>query len=323
MSTILDAYRKRWLVPASSEVTFEARGFHRRDPQVQQHLETSALQFLVGFEFAVEQAHERETILRLGMLERQYQGFAYEGAAMALALRDALRPSRGSRATEFMSGAAADHIFMAYLGIGFALARLPRPLWRRALPDQSRMPDHPTLSWLVMDGYGFHQAFFRTAQWVGRQYRPAGIRFNGRTDYVPRAIDQGVGRAMWFVCGGDVARLTDMLNAFPQPRRADLWSGAGLAATYAGGVEAEDLRLFAKNAGRYRPEVALGGVLALKARVLSGLVSEHNEVASEIFCELPAERAAAFADQAVLDLHEEPQRPAYEIFRRRIQANFE
>ena len=49
-----------------------------------------------------------------------------------------------------------EHVYMAYVGVGWAMARLPRVLWSRLYA-----PD-PLLRWLVLDGYGFHQAYFRT-----------------------------------------------------------------------------------------------------------------------------------------------------------------
>jgi len=56
--------------------------------------------------------------------------------------------------------------------------------------------------------------------------------------------DQGIGRAMWFVGGTDVELVATMIDKFPDHRRADLYSGAGLAATYAGGAHEQELRAF-------------------------------------------------------------------------------
>ena len=59
---------------------------------------------------------------------------------------------------------------MGYIGIGFALARLPKFLWRRALPDQSKLPEHPALNWMILDGYAFHESFSIAAAstfWIG------------------------------------------------------------------------------------------------------------------------------------------------------------
>jgi hypothetical protein len=324
MASALGALRKRIFTPPPSEVTFEVREFHKHDPRAQARLEMSALQFIIGFEFAIEHKQVDDFVTRLETLDWEYRGFAYEGATMATSLRDAFNPFPGPGLTdEFLSGPGAKHIFMAYLGIGFALARLPRMLWRGAIPNQSMMPDHPTLNWLVVDGYGFHQAYFDKTKWVDGQFVDRSVNWEGHREYTARVLDHGVGRAMWFVSGGDVDRLTSMIGGFAPARHADLWSGAALAATYAGGVDEESLELLAKNAHDFKLEVAQGAVFALKARVLAELVTPHNELASQVFCGRTAAEASELADIAVIDLEDGPSVPAYEIFRQRIQHNFE
>ena len=42
----------------------------------------------------------------------------------------------------------------------------------------------------------------------------------------------------------DAALVAKTLHSFAEPRRADLFSGAGLAATYAGGADEDELRAF-------------------------------------------------------------------------------
>ncbi|MFC4032421.1 DUF1702 family protein [Streptomyces polygonati] len=329
-TTILGSVRKRLVTPATTEISFETRGFEALSAEAKARLEMSALQFLVGFEFAIEHSGHDEIVTRLGTLEREYQGFAFEGAAMALALRDAMSPAAGNRLTEtFLAGPGFDdgpgsrHIFMAYLGVGFALARLPRALWRRALPDPGKLADHPTLSWLIMDGYGFHEAFFHHPKWVDRHFVGRGYPYPGNPAYTQRAIDQGIGRGMWFVCGGDVERLLTRIKGFAPNRHPDLLSGAGLAASYAGGVGADDLEALLRGAGEYRPEVAQGAVFALRAREVSGLITEHNEMAAQIFCGMTADEAAQIAAKCVIDLPEDDGAvPAYEVFRQRIQQHF-
>jgi len=316
--------RKRVVTPPTSEVSFAVRGFDLTNAPARRQLENSALQFIMGFEVAIEQRDNESTVTRLEALEREYHGFAYEGAAMAYTLRDVMSPKPGNEQTErfLAAGHGADHIFMAYIGIGFALARLPKLLWKRALPDQSKLPDHPTLNWLIVDGYGFHQAFFHTDTWVTKQKVPGRLPWDGPRDYVLRVFDQGVGRAMWFVHGGDVEALTEGIGRFAAHRRSDLWSGAALAASYAGGVGEDALELFVRNSAPYRAEVSQGAVFAIKARVLADVVTAHTEMASQVFCDMPAEAASALADKSVVDLPEKAATPPYETFRERIQSYF-
>jgi len=314
--------RKFVLTPPTGEVSFAERGFDLTTPARQQ-LENSALQFIVGFEIAIEQRDDESVVTRLEALERQYHGFAYEGAAMAYTLRDVLSPRPGNRQIErFLSGYAPQHIFMAYIGIGFALARLPMRLWRRALPNPMALPDHPSLNWLIIDGVGFHNAFFETDTWVREQRRPGPLPWDGPQWYVDKVFDQGIGRAMWFVYGGDVPALTASIEDFPEARRGDLWCGAGLAATYAGGVGRDGLEALVKSSIDYRAEVAQGAVFAIKARELADVMTEHTDLASRVICDLDPHDAATLATRSVIDLPEDADVPAYEIFRQRVQRHF-
>jgi hypothetical protein len=323
-TTMLGAIRKRLLTPPMDATSFATRGFPVDTP-ARAVLEETARHVTMGFEIAIEQKSVEAVGERLELLENQFRGLGYEGAGMALALRDAMSPRPGTRKLDDfygVGGPGAHQIFMGYIGIGFALSYLPRSLWRRAMPDQSRLPESPAVSWMILDGYGFHEAYFKTDKWVHQQYLSPPLPWRGPHDYVLRVIDQGVGRAMWFVNGGDVDRLTAMIRDFAPGRASDLWCGAALAATYAGGVGEEELVKFAKNSWEFRAEVAQGAVFAIKQRVLSDLVTAHTELASQVFCERSAESAADLTEPARADLPEGSSIPAYEIFRQRIQSHF-
>jgi hypothetical protein len=109
------------------------------------------------------------------------------------------------------------------------MARLPRALQSRVRPRD------PLLRWLALDGYGFHEAYFRTPLVVTRQRPPRLLPgWRGCASSAAQVIDQGIGRALWFVCGADTDRLADTIAGFAPERRPDLWSGVGLAAAYAG-----------------------------------------------------------------------------------------
>jgi hypothetical protein len=321
---MLGAIRKRLLTPPMETTSFAIRGF-AVDTPARSVLEESARHVTMGFEIAVEQKGVDAIAERLELLETQFRGLGYEGAGMALALRDAMSPRPGTHKLDSffgVGGAGAHQIFMGYIGIGFALAHLPKFLWRRTWPDQSKLPESPAVNWMILDGYGFHEAYFKTEKWVHQQHISPPVPWRGPHDYVLRVIDHGIGRAMWFVNGGDVDRLTTMIKGFAPSRSSDLWCGAALAATYAGGVGEEELVRFVKNSWDYRPAVAQGAVFAIKQRVLSNLITPHTELASQILCEMSAEEAAALTDPARAELPEGSSIPAYEIFRSRIQSHF-
>jgi hypothetical protein len=320
---MMGAIRKRLISPPLDVTSFKVRGF--QDTPARWQLEESARQVGMGFEIAMEQKGNDDIADRLEMLETEFRGFGYEGAVFALALRDVMSPRPGHKNVESfinVGGRGAHQIFMAYIGIGFACARVPKFLWKRAIPNQSQLPESPALNWMILDAYGFHEAYFKTQKWVHEQYLSPRLPWPGPHDYVLRAIDHGIGRSMWFIIGGDVDRLKAMIDGFDPARRSDLWSGAALAASYAGGVGEDGLNDFNKASWDYHPAVAQGAVFAIKQRVLSNLITENTTLAAQIFCDRTPEEASAITDEASLELPEGTKVPAYEIFRQRIQSHF-
>jgi hypothetical protein len=211
------------------------------------------------------------------------------------------------------------HTFLTYIGIGFAMARLPRPLWKRVLPDLTGTPYYPTMSWLAVDGYGFDRAYFDTHRFVTKQQRPADYPWLGHPEYFSRAVDQGIGRALWFIHGGRPMDVVDAVGAFAVSRQADLWSGVGLAATFAGGCTGEDMRAMCQKAGEYRAHLAQGAVFAAKARHFAGFVPAHTEEAIEVFAEMSVAAAATLADDVAQGGFDSTGEPDYEIWRARVR----
>lgn len=280
-------------------------------------LEMIGKSFLTGYGYAAEAQTTMAAAEWLETVPTRFRGFAYEGAAMGFAIRDAM-PFGGTRVAQFLGGRGAPHVYMIHVGVGWAMARLPRVRWSRIAPTD------PTLRWLALDGYGFHQAYFRTRQYVHDQYRDDAFPWpaDGPRWYANRVIDQGIGRAMWFVCGTDPDLVATTIEKFPEHRRADLFAGSGLAATYAGGADSEELKAFWERAGEYRPQVAQGSAFAAAARVRAGLVVPHNEVATQVFCGMTTEQAAQVSEGARPTTPVRGEQPAYEVWRQRIANKF-
>jgi hypothetical protein len=316
MSRIFQTARQRFLTPNPRQATFAVRGFQAPSAANRERLEKIGHTFLAGFADAARSGSAAAVDRDLSRVETEYQGFAYEGAAMALTVLDALGPRAGHRVAELLD-VGARHIYMIHVGMGWALARIPVPLWRRVLPAD------PLLRWLALDGFGFHQAYFHTARYVGGQQRIR-LRWPGDTPggYAPHALDQGIGRALWFVEGGDPARVAATIRGFAASRHADLFSGAGLAATYAGGADAEGLCVLREAAGEHRPHLAQGAAFAAQARVRAGLVTGHTEIATEVLCGTGVTAAAAVTDRALKGLPAHGSRPAFAVWRDRIAGHF-
>lgn len=311
------ALRRRVLTPSKSEADLLVRGFHVKSPAARALLETVGETFLTGYSYAAEARVPAEAEERLEMLPWQFRGFAYEGAGMGFAIRDAL-PFGGDNTSRFLEGSAKKHVYMVYVGVGWALARLPRFRWAKA----SAAARDPVLRWLVLDGYGFHQAYFHTDRYVRQQYREPNFPWpvKGPASYANRVIDQGIGRAIWFVGGADPERAADLIDAFPKSRQPDLYAGAGLAATYAGAVGEEELRAFKLRAGRYLPEVAQGSVFGAAARFQADLVTPHTTLAADMLCGVTPAQASALADRTRTEPFGVSDVATYELWRRRIAS---
>jgi hypothetical protein len=334
------------LAPPASEVTFLRRGFYVGDPQARDYLEQIGCWFLTGLEYGMTVSGENGIAARLETAPWEYRGFAYEGASMALTILDGMLPAGGKRLDRFVAGPAAHQIYTAHVGAGWAMARLPQVLQSRVRPRD------PLLRWLALDGYGFHEAYFRTPLVVAMQRPPRLLRgWRGCAGSGAQVVDQGIGRALWFVCGADTDRLADTIAGFAPGRRPDLWSGVGLAAAYAGyrpmadaaapaalasaagqwavarsqqalpGSAAQDteacLRELAARAGRYLPDVAQGAAFAAKARYLAGAVTTHTDIAVRVLCRTTVAAAAECTDGALpADM---AAADAYQTWRRQVR----
>jgi len=319
MPTVSGSLRRLLLTPSFRSISFAGRGFPVVPGDATRRLEAIPQSVVVGFEWGMDVRELWEIERRLELVEPEMRGFAYEGAAMAFTVRDSMAGGRGHRTRDLLRGPGVPHTFLTYIGIGFAMARLPRPLWKGVLPDLTGTPYYPTMSWLAVDGYGFDRAYFDTKRFVARQHRPAAYPWLGHPGYFARAVDQGIGRALWFIHGARPMDVAAAVGAFEARRQADLWSGVGLAATFAGGCTGEDLRAMGLKAGEHRPHVAQGAVFAAKARHFSGYLPEHTEMAIEVFAGMSATAAAALADDVAVGGFEQSEEPDYEIWRARIR----
>jgi hypothetical protein len=309
VNNLLTKTRRRLFRVPSDEVTMVKRGFQAADETQRKRLERIGGTFLTGYHAAIEEPSLSKLEPVLNAVDLEYRGFAFEGAGMALALLDHITPWKRSRIGDFLRGPGEPHIYMIHVGVGWALARVPFGV-SRAL----RRLD-PVLRWLALDGYGFHEGYFH---WTSRTpgCRP---RFEG---YKSRAFDQGLGRSLWFVAGSDVRRIAGILNEFDGSRRADLWSGVGLACAYAGSIDRRGIEALRDSAGAFAPHLAQGAAFAAKARRRAGNPAAHTELACQVLCGTPADAAAAVTDQALGGLPADGDVPAYEIWRQRIAASF-
>lgn len=306
-------WRRKLFAISSEETRPERRGFAVDDPAMGVRLARVGETFLAGYHAAMEESAAEPLGRRLdATIPVGWRGFAFEGAAFGLAILDVLTPWSRSRFDAFVAGPGARHVYLAYVGLGWTFARLPR----RIAPVVDGIDPH--YRWLTLDGYGFHQGFFAWPQAVTEQRVPR--RLSG---YPRRGFDQGLGRSLWFVRGGVPEAIAEAIGAFPVERRADLWSGVGLAATYAGGVPEAVLARLLELAAGFRDHLAQGAAFAAEARMLADDPTPELELACRTIWGRPAAELAEMTRELGRDLPAGSwAEPAYEAWRMRIRDEF-
>lgn len=299
---------RKWLGIANTETSFVRRGFAPGDPPIQSRLEQIGQTFVWGYNAALHINSPAELAEHLATVESESQGFAFEGAAMGLMLQDLLIPWNRGRWLYFSLRHGATHIYMMYVGAGWALARLHR---REAVTLQTL---NPLLSWLAYDGYGFHEGYFHPDRFIEQQALPHQL-----SGYALRAFDQGLGRSLWFVHCASSNQIARTIAGFPHSRQADLWSGIGLACAYAGGVGRSEIELLQGMADSFRASLAQGAAFAAKARQRAGNPAPQTELACQVLSGLSATKTAAIVDATELLLPPDGNEPSYEVWRQRIK----
>jgi len=292
------------------EVAFARRGFPSSRPEVQDRLEHVGTIFLLGYHAALQENEPEALTGTLEQVASEYRGFAYEGAAMGLALRDGMLPG-SMRLTEFIAGPGKRHIYMLHVGAGWACARLP---WLRWRIDKFIRRFDPVLRWLVLDGYGFHEGYFHFNT-------PQSVAVNRLSADARHVFYQGFGRSLWFVHGCNFHQIATTISSFPEIYQSDAWSGIGLACAYAGGARTAELEDAVSLAGCFTSALAQGAAFAAKARQLAGNEMPHTAEACEVLAGISGAQAALLCDRALAQVDKNSSSP-YQQWRELIQNYF-
>ncbi|MEJ7806310.1 MAG: DUF1702 family protein [Telluria sp.] len=270
------------------ETSVGRRGFSADDPAVVARLEEIGAHFVDGYNHAIGACDIGELASALSAYERDNAGFVYEGAAMGVAIADFLTPGN-SFFGAYLEGPGAAHEYMAWVGLGWALARLP------VAPERFLARYRNLNCWLALDGYGFHEGYFHWPKRIVAQRRP---RLSADGLHV---FDQGLGRSLWFVKGADPHLVASCIDTFSPDRQADLWAGVGLAAAYAGGTRPDVYNTLLLVGAAHACSLAQGVVFATQARQRAGSAVPHIEQACERILKLDVPSVAAIAVSTIPD----------------------
>jgi hypothetical protein len=276
---------------------FGRRAFRLDRPDARDVLELHARSFLDGFNLALARWPRVHDVL--SGVTAEERGFAYEGAAMYAGLR-------GSRAlARLLDGPGDGYVHLIHVGTGWGMipARLPRLV---------RMPGTPLLRWLALDGEGFARVFFGGLDVLSRR-----CRLPLTAEHLVKIT--GYGRALWFAEAADPGAIAAVIGRQPEGARPELWRGVGLAAAYAGATDADGLAGLAGMAEGHANAFAQGVVFGVTARVRSGIVPGHTELACRLVLDADCDEAAAWADDAAAGL-DSTDVLAYQTWRARLRS---
>lgn len=300
--SILGQIKCRLFGVSSARSVFERDGF---SPLAWTRFHDVAETLVHGYHAALADPSPALLESELSRAPAELRGIAYEGAGMGLAALDLVTP-RADYVAGFAAGPAINYLYPFYVGVGLAYARLRRS------PQNHLATSDPVLGWVAVDGYGFHEAFFRR-----RPHPPIVELPQSLTRYGRELFDQGVGRALWFSLGGDAELVMFHLRGFDDQRQSALWGGVGLAASYCGG-HPDQLRTLAAGGRDFKPQLAVGSAIAAWGRDVADGHAPHTDTACQIFAGMPAVTAAAIAEQARASVRLFSPRPAMEEWRSRI-----
>ena len=308
VNSLWGTVRRKILGISPKRISFSERGFQSASKEIQLRLERVAGVFLDGYHLTLQHGAGEALATRLEAVDLEVRGFAYEGAAMGLNLLDTMAPWRRARLPDFLHRYAEPHTYLIHIGAGWVWGFLPFG------EERSRAPMDPLLRWLGYDGWGFYEGFFQWRKYVEGQEAPVRV-----TGYGRRVFDHGLGRAWWFVNGGNPDTIAACVRRASAVRQSDLWCGVGLAATYAGQVSEAELARLSNVAGPFSIYLAQGAVFAAKTRERGGNLVEYTDIACRTLAGISALEAARLCDSTLENLPADSQPSPYEVWRLRVQ----
>ncbi|MCF8277991.1 MAG: DUF1702 family protein [Flavobacteriales bacterium] len=210
---------------------------------IEENIETVVSTFQKGRELAESGIAINELIVELNKFDIRYRSVAFEGASMGVALTNDLETWKA------YSKASEKHATQVHIGLGWAIAQGQPPKSPEGGLDLASTLSQTETEYhvKVLDGYGYWNGLFSRRLTIRSQSIPENI-----TPEFQAGFDQGVGRAIWYITKGEVDKVLNIINHFPENRRANLWQGIGVASTYVGGCSDELIAELKSAAGVFK-----------------------------------------------------------------------
>lgn len=238
---------------------------------------------------AVKGSDPYELARRVGELEVRWRSVAAEGAAMGLAVLDIVLGKK-TRWSHFKQQTHQCYTPSLFLGRGMAIG-LIKPRCQFCQDVQDNM-----FSWLTIDGMGFAQAFLHHLHKLGKN--SGSLPLHDCDIHTHQSIfDQGVGRFLWFNHGHDLPALVSIVHKQEKHRQADLWSGIGVASTFLGAADKENIQYLQQEAGMFAADLAVGASIACRVRLADGSRMPHLNDIIETLCGVNAQECAELSEQ--------------------------
>ena len=213
---------------------------------IAENIETIVSTFQKGRALSERELGMDELISELNKFGSRNRSAAFEGASMGIALTHSLETWKS------YASKTEKHATQVHIGLGWAIRPSGSP--EGGLDLASTLSQIATEYHVkVLDGFGYWNGLFHRRATIRTQQVPENI-----TPVFQPGFDQGVGRAIWYVCKGDIPKVQDVTNYFDPMRRPDIWKGLGVASTYIGGCSELHLAGLRAIAGKFVADLDKG-----------------------------------------------------------------
>jgi flavin-dependent dehydrogenase len=165
-----------------------------------------------------------------------FRSIAYESASFAIGLKDLKENNNLENWIQFLTNASNVNLKHVEIGLGWSFAAInENPLKHDYLAKNEFLLD------MVMSGVGYYHALYKQKKTLTH------FEIWEHLDaQKTAAYDQGIGRRIWYHCESELQEAQELIDKFPECRRADLWRGVGLACGYVGGLSTDHLNRLEK-----------------------------------------------------------------------------